>query len=81
MEDHKYLRIGLVVHSTVISLNRVGALARWVDHVSLSFNVVACQHPTKVHVLLSILIGPGVLVLGGVDGIHCKVRPITITSS
>lgn len=80
-EDHKNLRIGLVVHSTVKQLNRVGGLLRRGHHALASKGVIAHQHPTKVHILLTILIGLGVGVLRRVLSIDSKVCPVTITSS
>lgn len=47
----------------------------------LAKGVIARQHLTKVHVLLSILIGLGVEVLGRVLSMDREVRPVTITSS
>lgn len=81
MEDHKNLRIGQVVHSTVKQLNRVGGLLWRGHHAFLSKGVIARQHPTKVHVLVTILIGFGVDVLRRVLSIDSKVRPVTKISS
>lgn len=81
MEDHKNLRIGLVVHSTVEQLNRVGGLWWWGHHALVSKGVIARQHPTKVHVLFTILIWLGVEVLHRVLSIDSKVRPVPIIGS
>lgn len=81
MEDHKNVRIVLFVHNAVKQLNRVGGLLRRGQRAFLSKGVIARQHPTKVHVLVPIQIGPGVEVLRRVGSTDCKVRPFTITNS
>lgn len=73
MKYHKHAGGVHVVHNAVVQKNRVVPLGWWSDHGLLSAGEVPGQHSAEVHELLSILIGLGVGVVGGITGLHSKV--------
>lgn len=78
MEDKKHLRVGLVVHNTVVKVS--GAFFRWwYNDVFSSSSEVTSQNKADVHKLLPILIGLGVI--GKVTGINSKTRTIDADGS
>lgn len=49
MEDDKHIRLGHIVHNTVVLLNPGGVLDWCSDHILLSKGEIPCQHSAEVH--------------------------------